>query len=350
MTTRPHYPWLAMGALAALLAAGLLVSLAVGSVPVPLAETWRFLTGGDVTNPAYASILHDFRLPKALTAMLAGAALAIGGLQLQTLFRNPLADPFILGINAGASLGVAVVVMGAGSALPAGALLAGLGVFGDLGLVGAATLGAAAVLLLVLLVARRVEGPATTLIVGLMFGHAAGGLVTVLVYFSRLERLRAFMTWSAGSFGGVTWDQMRTFGPVVALGLLGAFALAKPLNALLLGEGYAATMGLRVRRARLGIIASSAVLAGAVTAHCGPIGFLGVAVPHFCRGIFRTADHLVLLPAVALLGALLALVADLVAQLPGSQFVLPVNAITSLIGAPVVTWVVLRGNRREAGL
>ncbi|MCC7494143.1 MAG: iron ABC transporter permease [Fimbriimonadaceae bacterium] len=335
------WPWGKLLLLAALLLLAFATSLACGAVDVPLRETWRYLSGGGGSAQVQV-ILHDLRLPKAITALLAGAALAVSGLQMQTLFRNPLADPFILGLHAGSSLGVALVLLGGG-----GVILGAGSVLGNLSLVGAATLGAAVVLLLVLAVARRASNPATTLIVGLMAGHATGGLVTVLVHFSRLERLRAFMTWTAGSFGGVTWQQLGTFAPAVLLSLVAVTLLLKPLNALLLGEGYAATMGLRVRRARAGIIVCAALLAGSVTAYCGPIGFLGVAVPHFCRGLLRTADHRVLLPACALLGATLALLADVVAQLPGEGQVLPLNAVTSLIGAPVVTWVVLRGMRRE---
>jgi iron complex transport system permease protein len=200
-----------------------------------------------------------------------------------------------------------------------------------------------------MMVARRVQSTMTLLILGLMFGYATSSLVSVLLYFSIADRIQAYISWTFGTFGGVTWSQMQVLAPLVLAGLLGSFLLMKPLNALLLGETYARSLGLNVRRSRLAIIVSAAVLAGVVTAFCGPIGFLGIAVPHLCRSLFGTSDHRVLLPAVTLMGALVALVADLVAGLPGSQLTLPLNAVTALIGAPVVTWVILRQrNLRES--
>jgi iron complex transport system permease protein len=288
----------------------------------------------------------------ALTALLAGAALAVSGLQMQTLFRNPLSDPFVLGISSGASLGVALVVLGAGVAAGLGSgtkLLGGLSLAGDVGITVAAILGSLLVLLLVLAVSRRVQSTMTLLILGLMFGYATSALVSVMLYFSIADRIQAYISWTFGTFGGVTWSQMQVLAPTILIGLLLAFLLMKPLNALLLGETYARSMGLNVRRVRLAIITSAAMLAGVVTAFCGPIGFLGIAVPHFCRSLFGTSDHRVLLPAVTMMGAILALAADLVASLPGSQLTLPLNAVTALIGAPVVTWVILRQrNLREA--
>jgi iron complex transport system permease protein len=213
----------------------------------------------------------------------------------------------------------------------------------------ASIIGSALVLLLVMAVARRVQSTMTLLILGLMFGYATGALVSILLYFSIAERIQAYISWTFGSFGGVTWSQLQVFGPVVVAALLFSSLLVKPLNALLLGETYARSMGLNVRLARLGVIAASAALAGIVTAFCGPIGFLGIAVPHLCRSLFGTSDHRLLLPAVTLMGGILALGADLLAQLPGSQLTLPLNAVTALLGAPVVTWVILRQrNLRES--
>ncbi len=335
-----------IGLLAALLGVFLL-SLALGSVSIPLGDILKILVGEEPQRATWTTIVRDFRLPKALTAALAGAALAVAGLQMQTLFRNPLADPFVLGINAGASLGVALVVLSAGmaSAASAVALLAGAGLLQDAGLVLAASVGAALVMGLVLLISRRVESTTTLLILGLMIGYVTSALVSLLMYFSIAERIQAYVAWTFGSFGGVTWSQMRLLAPAVIGGLGIAFVMAKPLNALLLGEGYARSMGLNIRRARRWIILSAALLAGAVTAFCGPIGFLGVAVPHLCRSLLRSADHRSLIPAAAILGATLALLADLIAALPGSQTVLPLNAVTALIGAPVVIWVILRQRR-----
>ncbi|MBL8162843.1 MAG: iron ABC transporter permease [Anaerolineae bacterium] len=327
-------------ALAGGLFGAFLLSLAVGSVVIPLDQIITILLGGEAARATWSTIVLDFRLPKALTALLAGAALSVSGLQMQTLFRNPLADPFVLGISSGASLGVALVVLSVGTT--GAVLLAGLGLAGDFGLTAAAIIGAACALLLVLLVAARVQSMMTLLIVGLMFGYATGALVSLLLYFSIAERIQTYINWTFGSFGGVTWRQIPIFLPAVLLGLAGAVALSKPLNALLLGEAYAQSMGLNVRRARLGIIASTALLAGSVTAFCGPIGFLGIAVPHLCRGLLHTADHRLLIPATVLLGGTLALLADLIAQVPGHQIVLPLNAVTALLGAPVVIWVILR--------
>lgn len=337
---------IALAGLIALLLAVFALSLALGSVQIPLTSVIQILLGGTPERATWAAIVFNFRLPKALTATLSGAALAVSGLQMQTLFRNPLADPFTLGVSSGASLGVALVILSAG--ITGSTLLAGIGLLGDFGLVTAAGLGAAVTLGAVLLVARRVQNTVTLLILGLMFGYLTSALVSLLVYFSLPERIQAFSLWSAGSFGGVTWRQLQIFMPVVGIGLGVAYLLTKSLNALLLGETYARSLGLPIRRTRLGVILSASLLAGAVTAFCGPIGFLGVAVPHLCRSLFQTADHRVLIPTSLLLGATLALLADLLAQLPGSQYILPLNVITSLFGVPVIVWVILRQGRLGA--
>jgi iron complex transport system permease protein len=264
---------------------------------------------------------------------------------MQTLFRNPLAGPFVLGINAGASLGVALVVLTVGAV--GSTLLAGLGLTGDFGIVIAATLGAALVMGLVLLVARRVE-TMTLLILGLMFSYAVSAIVSILLYFSIPERIQAYISWTFGSFAGVTWGQMKVMLPAIILGLLIAWLQAKPLNALLLGESYARTLGLEVRRTRWLLVFATAVLAGTITAFCGPIIFIGVAVPHLCRSLFNTSDHRILIPTCIITGAIIALLADLIAQLPGSNIVLPLNAIMALLGVPVVTWVILRQRNLQA--
>ena len=322
-----------------------LLNVAIGSVRIPLAAVVTALAGGETTPASWGTIVRIFRLPRAITALLAGAALAVSGLQMQTLFRNPLAGPFVLGINAGASLGVALVVLAAGSV--GATLLAGLGLLGGLSIAVASSLGAGAVLLAVLVVARRVE-TTTLLILGLMFGYAASALVSVLLYFSIAEQIQAYIAWTFGSFGGVTWDQLRVLAPAIGGALLLAWLSAKPLNALLLGEAYARSLGLAVRPARIAIIASAAILAGTVTAYCGPIGFIGVAVPHLGRSLINTSDHRQLVPATLLLGGIVALIADMIAQLPGSQTILPLNAVTALIGAPVITWVILRRRNLDA--
>ncbi|MBT3606112.1 MAG: iron ABC transporter permease [Candidatus Latescibacteria bacterium] len=322
------------------------LSLSLGSVHIPIGDIVSVLFGGDGSRRSWEIIVHTIRLPKAITAILAGAALSVSGLQMQTLFRNPLADPFVLGINSGASLGVAIVVLAFGSA--GSALLAGLGVLGDLSLAFAASLGSAVVLGCVLLVSRKVQSVMTLLILGLMFGYATSAFVSVLLFFSIPEQIQAFIIWTFGSFGGVTWRQMIVLAPAIVVGLIVAFSMMKPLNALLLGENYAQSMGVPVRRVRIWTLAGASILAGVTTAFCGPIAFLGLAVPHLCRSLLNTSDHRLLMPAVTLLGATLALLADVIARMPGTQVTLPLNAVTSLIGAPVVIWVILRRQNLNA--
>jgi len=318
-----------------LLALGLfLASLALGSVAIPLPDVVQILLGGTPSKPAWQDIVLQFRLPRAITAAAAGAALAISGLQLQALFRNPLVGPSVLGVNAGASLGVALVVLTGN--------LAGLSLVAPVGLVAAASTGAGATLGLVLLVAHRVRNSLALLIFGIMFGYTATALVTILLHFSQLEQTLAYLSWTFGSFAGVTWNQMPVLLPLIMLGLVMALLGCKPLNLLLLGEEQAKSLGMSIGLVRGYLIISSALLAGVVTAFCGPIAFLGVAVPHLGRSLFRTLDHRLLVPASVLLGAILALGADLIAQLPGSQAVLPLNAVTALIGAPILIWLMLK--------
>ncbi len=314
-------------------------NLALGSVNIPLKDVIITLLGGEPENATWGRIILMIRLPTALTATLAGAALAVSGLMMQTFFRNPLAGPFVIGISSGASLGVAVVVLSGGATL-----LATAGFGGTVGIALAASVGAGGIMVLVLLVARRVSDSMTLLIIGVMVGFGTSAVVSILMYFSRPEQINTYIRWGFGSFGGVSWKTMPVFAVVILVGLLLAFLIAKSLNALLLGETYASSMGLNVRRARLAIIVSSALLAGAVTAFCGPIGFIGLAVPHLCRGVFKTSDHRILIPATVMMGAVVALVADIVAAMPGNmEFSLPLNAITALLGAPVVIYVILRG-------
>lgn len=333
-------PWFTSLLLFLLLLAFLL-SLAFGSVKIPLAQVAHILLGGVPAKASWADILFQFRLPKALTALLVGAALSAAGLQMQTLFRNPLADPFVLGVSSGASVGVALVILGSGVS---GGLsfIAGLSLFGSFTLAVAASLGAGVVLALVLLLARRVQNSLILLISGLMFGYLANAILSLLIYFSRPERVQAMSLWAAGGFGGVTWTHMPVFASAILIGLLSALILVKSLNALMLGEEYARSLGLNVRRARLWIIVSASVLAGASTAFCGPIWFIGVAVPHVARALLQTADHRFLMPAVMLMGASFALLADLIAQMPGSQHVLPLNVVMSLFGVPIILWIILR--------
>ncbi|MEH2117888.1 iron ABC transporter permease [Nostoc sp.] len=324
-----------------------LLDLALGSVDIPINEVVKSLLGQEPEKATWANIILKFRLPKALTATLAGAALGVSGLQMQTLFKNPLAGPFVLGISSGASLGVALVVLTA-SATGTPTLLANLGYLGDFGLVIAASLGAASVLGMMLVVSRRVQDTMTLLILGLLFGYATSAIVSILLQFSSKEQIQSYIMWTFGSFAGVTWKQLVVLIPVIFLSLLGAVLQSKSLNALLLGESYARSLGLTVQKTRFYIITSASILAGGITAFCGPIAFLGVAIPHLCRSLFNTSDHRILIPSVIIMGAILALIADLFSQVWVSQMVLPLNAVTALIGTPVVTWVILRRNSQKS--
>ena len=335
---------LVLWGLAAALVLAFLASLALGSTNVPIGRVVEVLVGASTERDGAAVVVEAIRLPRSLTALLAGAALGIAGLQMQTLFRNPLADPFALGISSGASLGVAIVVLGSGTSVAA-AFGASTGLRGDALLIGAAIVGALAVLALVLAVSSRVANPTTVLVLGLMFGYAASAIVTVLVGVSSPERLMQLAQWGFGSFSGVTWQRLRLFAPLTIAGVAVAAAMTKQLNALLLGENYARSMGVSVRRARLLTMFGASVLGAVVTAFCGPIAFLGIAVPHLCRGLLGTSNHRVLVPAVVLMGGAVALAAQVASLAPGSAAILPLNAVTSMIGAPVVVAVLLRSRR-----
>ena len=310
-------------ALAALTLFLFLLDLAVGAVAVPLGDVWAALTGGDCPR-ATAKIILNIRLIKAVVALLAGAALSVSGLQMQTLFRNPLAGPYVLGISSGASLGVALVV------------LAGVG--SSIGIAGAAWLGAAIVLVVIAAVGHRIKDIMVILILGMMFSSGIGAIVQILQYVANDESLKMFVVWTMGSLGDVTFNQLAVLIPSIATGLLLAVVTIKPLNLLLFGEEYAVTMGLNVRRSRGLLFLSTTLLAGTVTAFCGPIGFIGLAMPHVTRMLFRNSDHRVLVPGTVLSGAAVLLLCDLVSKL----FTLPINAITALLGIPIVVWVVLR--------
>ena len=300
-----------------------LLDLAVGAVAVPLGDVWAALTGGDCPR-ATAKIILNIRLIKAVVALLAGAALSVSGLQMQTLFRNPLAGPYVLGISSGASLGVALVV------------LAGVG--SSIGIAGAAWLGAAIVLVVIAAVGHRIKDIMVILILGMMFSSGIGAVVQILQYVANDESLKMFVIWTMGSLGDVTFNQLAVLIPSIIAGLLLAVITIKPLNLLLFGEEYAVTMGLNIRRSRGLLFLSTTLLAGTVTAFCGPIGFIGLAMPHVTRMLFRNSDHRVLVPGTVLSGAAVLLLCDLVSKM----FTLPINAITALLGIPIVVWVVLR--------
>lgn len=306
--------------------------LIFGSIRIPFCEVVVALSG-DVSNTINSEILFNYRLPKAITAVLAGASLSVVGLMMQTLFRNPLADPYILGVSSGASLGVAVSMMSVGLFPFAFATNSAV-------IILSAIVGAALIMLLVIGVSFRVQSTVSLLIVGIMFGTIASSIVSVLQYFANPDAIKLFVMWNLGNLGGVTWEQLYYLIPIVFLGLLLSFFLQKRLDALLLGENYAGGLGISILQTRVLIIIVTGLLTGTVTAFTGPIAFVGIAVPHIARGIFRTSKHQVLIPASILIGSALILICDIVSQIP--TYTLPINTISSLFGAPVIIWIILK--------
>jgi iron complex transport system permease protein len=335
---------LVISAMAITLGVVFLTSLALGSVWIPIEEIVGILKGSELVRRTSYVVVHDVRLPRSLTALLSGAALGIAGLQMQTIFRNPLADPFVLGISSGASLGVALVVLGSGATASA-VFGSNLGLAGDAVIIAAAIIGSSLMLGIVLTVSNRIASPPTVLVLGLMFGYASSAFVTVMVAGTDPEQLQRWVAWGFGSFSGVTWSRLNIFWPLIAAGFVVAIGTTKQLNALLLGENYAKSMGLAVKRTRVITMLGASVLGGVVTAFCGPISFLGIAIPHICRALLGTSDHRALVPAVVLTGGTVALLAQILALLPGNAGVLPLNAVTSLLGAPIVVAVLLRNRR-----
>ena len=323
-----------------------LLNLFLGSVHIPMDSIWNILWGleGD-ESVIWQNIIWKSRIPQSLTALVAGAGLAVSGLQMQTVFRNPLAGPSVLGISSGASLGVAFVVLLSGSI--GGIALSRLGFMGEIALTVAAIVGALSVMALIVYVSQKVHGNVTLLIIGVMIGYVANAVIGVLKFFSVEEDIRAYVIWGLGSFARVSGNQVTVFICIMAVLLPLSFFLIKTLNLLLLGDAYARNLGLNIKRARLQVIACSGVLVAIVTAYCGPITFLGLAVPHLCRGLFRSSDHRVLMPASLLAGAALALLCNLIARMPGFEGALPVNSVTALVGAPVVVSVLFKKRRND---
>lgn len=324
-----------------------LLDLILGSVKIPLLEVFKILSGGSSENVAWENIILKIRLPRSLTAILAGSALALGGLQMQTLFRNPLAGPSVLGITAGASLGVAAVMLASGSAATAFAIRS-LGIGGSWLIVIASSLGALGVLFIILAISHRITDNVVMLIVGLMVANITIAIVSIWQYFSNPEQIQEYILWTFGSLGGVTNYQLQVLAIVVLIGALSTFLLSKTLNVLLLGEAYAQSMGLNVKRARIAVILTTSILAGAITGFCGPIGFIGIAVPHLTRSLLNNSDHKILVPSSLLFGAALLLFCDIISQVPGSTTVLPVNAITAMVGSPIVIWVIVKRRNLKA--
>ncbi len=324
-----------------------IIDIVMGSVTIPLKETLNIIFGQGSSKNSWEIILFEFRIPKAITAILVGSALSLSGLLMQTLFRNPLAGPYVLGISSGASLGVALALLGAG--------YFGINVINSMGFAGNWTLamsswiGSGIVLLIIFVVSLYIRDITTILILGIMFGTAIGALVNILQYFSNEAVLKTYIIWTMGSLGGVSKSQLYIMIPAIIIGYIIAISLIKSLNALLLGENYARSMGVNYKSARIWIIICTTVLAGTATAFCGPIGFIGIAVPHICKMIFKTSNHKVLVPVSLIVGAIFLLCSDIISHLPSSQQSLPVNSVTAFLGAPFVIWIIL-GKRRIKSL
>jgi len=316
----------------------ILINLSLGSVEIPFKAIIQTLIGNNTSKESWQYIILDYRLPKAITAILVGAGLSISGLLMQTLFRNPLAGPFVLGISSGASLGVALLVLGVSTFSGS---LAGLS-FSNFGIAIAASIGSLLVLSMVMLVARKVKNTMSILIIGLMFGSFTAAIISVLAYFSPAEKLQQYVFWTFGSLGNLGWSEISILAIVffLCIGLL--LTIIKPLNSLLLGENYAISLGVNLKKTRNLTLIITGILTGVITAFSGPIAFIGLAVPHLTKLIIKTSNHKILLPAVAIIGAIIMLISDTIAQLPTSEYTLPINAVTSLFGAPIVIWLLIR--------
>ena len=322
-----------------------ILDLFVGSVRIPYREVFHVLVSGKSVNSVWSAIIFDFRLPKAVTAVLAGAALSVSGLQMQTIFRNPLAGPYVLGISSGASLGVAIMILGFSSFIT-GRQLHYLSSWSQ---IIAAWIGSGLVLFLILAVSLKVRDIMTILILGILFGSATSAIVSILQYFSHQSMLKAFVIWSMGSLGNLSMAQINILIPCITAGLLLSFIFSRILNALMLGETYAKTLGINIQFTRIMLFISTSVLAGSITAFCGPIGFIGIAVPHIVKIMFRSANHYFLIPGTIIAGAFVLLLSDIISQLPGTDIILPVNSVTALLGIPVVVWIIIK-NRKVSSL
>jgi iron complex transport system permease protein len=312
--------------------------LLIGSVKIPFSQVVAILSGNHIDNEAWTNIVIQSRLPGALAALFAGAGLSISGLQMQTLFRNPVAGPYVLGISSGANLGVAVFILAASAfgLAPQTHIISGWGI------IIAASLGATAIFLIIFMLSFRLNDVVAILIIGLMIGGGINAVIEIMQSFSSSEALKSYIMWSFGSFRYVSLAQIFYLVTIVTIGCAFSFFLSKPLNLLLLGDTYATSSGLSLRPAKVMVVLCTSLLAGSITAFCGPIGFVGLAVPHVARAIFKTSDHKILTPACIILGAAICCLCNVLASSPGSDYILPVNAITSLLGAPVVIWIILK--------
>ncbi|EGK01745.1 iron ABC transporter permease [Dysgonomonas gadei] len=322
-----------------------ILNLVLGTISIPVGSIWNILSGTGDEPLIWQNIIWKSRFPQTLTALVAGAGLSISGLQMQTVFRNPLAGPSELGISSGASLGVAFIILLSGSI--AGTALSTLGFFGEVAVSVAAIAGAMTVMAIIIAISQRIRGNVILLIIGVMIGYIATAIIGVLKFFSNDEDVRAYVIWGLGSFAKVSGNQVYTFVFIMAVLIPLSFLLIKTLNLMLLGDGYARNLGLNIKRARLYVICCSCVITAIITAYCGPIVFLGLAVPHLCRTIFVSSDHRILMPAVTLTGASLALLCNLIARMPGFEGALPINSVTALIGAPIVISVLFGKRKNE---
>ncbi len=324
-----------------------ILNLVLGTISIPVGSVWNILFGIKEESIIWENIIWKSRFPQTITALVAGAGLSISGLQMQTLFRNPLAGPSELGISSGASLGVAFIILLSGSV--GGTALIKMGLFGEIAISIAAVAGALAIMIIIITISRFVRGNVILLIIGVMIGYISTAIIGVLKFFSNDEDVRAYVIWGLGSFSKVSGNQVYTFVGIMIVLIPLSFLLIKTLNLMLLGDGYARNLGLNVKRARLYVIVCSCIITAIVTAYCGPIVFLGLAVPHLCRTIFVSSDHRILMPAVTLTGASLALFCNLVARMPGFEGALPINSVTALIGAPIVISVLFGKRKNEVG-
>lgn len=315
-----------------------LVNISLGSIYIPIKQIFLSLFNGEVEKESWKTIILNYRLPKAITAIIVGSGLSVSGLLMQTLFRNPLAGPFVLGISSGASLGVAILILGASFI---GANIASYA-FTNFGLAIAASAGAFLVLSAVMLAALKVRNTMSILIIGLMFGSITSSVISVLAYFSSAAELQQYMFWSFGSLGNLSWKEIIALFSIFIIGIVLVTFIIKPLNSLLLGENYAKSMGVNVKLTRNITLIATSLLTGVITAFSGPIAFIGLAVPHLTKLVFNTSNHKTLLPAVAICGAIIMLICDSIAQVPNSEYTLPINAITSLFGAPIIIWLLVR--------
>ncbi len=316
----------------------LLLNVSVGQVAIPIKEVFRSLFGGHASKDTWEYIIFNFRLPKAITAILVGIGLSISGLLMQTLFRNPLAGPYVLGLSSGSSLGVAAIILGS-RFLP---VIFSEFLLSSYGIILASCIGSLLVLILILIVSQQLKDTMSILIVGLMFSSFTGAIVSVFTYFSSAEQLQKYTFWSMGSIGNLTWQNIILLSISVMIGLLLSLLTLKSLDALLLGENYAKSMGLNIKKTRYVIIFATSILAGSITAFAGPIAFIGLAVPHLAKLLFKTSNHKILFFGTLLNGAIIMLFCDMVSQMPGFEFTLPINAITSIVGAPIVVWLIIK--------